>query len=424
MPYPSDPMHTILRTAATLCVALMVLCVSAQRNFGAQIPGSNSITGMTIETNFKLPKGYTLRDTVDLAKYFPPAGDQHRQYSCTGWAYGYGLMSYRRNLGDGRTYPRTGDPDPSVTYSPAYLFNLMKSFDRSACTTGVSFEQLAEVAMIAGCCTWAELPYDTAITACTTLPPKVMLEAIPHHTPAMVSLDMDKEQWKYHLSEGRPILTLIVIDSVFIDDGYATQGQQDFVWRWDPDHVNEGGHAVVCTGYVNDSIFTFINSFGQQWGNQGHFKAEWRMLANQCYGRYVMPNDTTSIWPAHPGLTSDSKDRTGNAVKDRMVPGEYQVVNGQKFKLAGIAADHQSAVVQVFDAGTDTLLQTLNMWSDQDYVFYEDSSSIHVRYADRSAIGRALRGSVPFTMSRTDAKADPAVIDRKTMLDRIHKSLH
>src|SRR5262249_13436738 len=53
---------------------------------GGAPPTMEDVIEIPSEWDFKLPKGIDLPDSVDLSPWFPPAGDQFKQASCSGWA--------------------------------------------------------------------------------------------------------------------------------------------------------------------------------------------------------------------------------------------------------------------------------------------------------------------------------------------------
>ncbi len=282
---------------------------------GALIPDTTGWPESTIEVWNGLPKGYKLPRKVDLSPWFPPAGNQGRQYACVPFALCYGVMSYRRNLWDDRTYDHTDPIDSANTFSPAFMYNLMIGKDRrrteapadSVCKNGTNIDQVLEFAMITGSCTMKDMPFDTTLISCCTRPSFANdMRAIPNHIPPATILDSyNPEQWRYHLSQGQPILTTIVADVALVQGGQAAGGHEPFTWNWSNRGRDLFGHAVVCTGYVDDSTFTFINSWGQKWGRHGYFNATLERLKWKCSSAYVLSNDSTATWERTPGTSAE-----------------------------------------------------------------------------------------------------------------------
>ena len=80
------------------------------------------------ESDFKLPPGTVLPDSADLSPWFPPAGNQGRQYACTAWAFAYGLMTFRDNFRQWCAPDKDAPVHPARAYSPAFIFNLVIPF--------------------------------------------------------------------------------------------------------------------------------------------------------------------------------------------------------------------------------------------------------------------------------------------------------
>lgn len=446
-------------TTRSLYVGVLVIgCIDApaQHNVGtgATIPLPGSAVRSTVETGFKLPEKHgELPKSVDLSPWFPPAGYQGRQPSCTAWAFSYALMSYRMNRLAGRTYKPTDRVDPAHTFSPAFWFNTYRRMFRDTvprgtprdlinmdslihCDRTIDLEKLTEFASIGGCCTLKELPYDTALESCKILIDfKTSLNALHNHTPPVIAIDKyNVEQWKYHLSLGQPILAEISVDSFFVDSGFATHGDREYVWRWQlPRKDLDGGHAMVCVGYDGDSTFTFLNSWGRNFGLHGYVKATWMNLSQKCYSAYVMSNDTTSGWPKEIGAAweelaaharkAKAAARAASDTSDAAFKkGEYTEVAGLKLKLTDIAKDKSTAVVQFFDARTDTLQQTMTVMEGQHYTFYEGDQAIEFSYHKRSGLDAFFHKNVPFSVGRHPKSQDAFLLKRDETLRRLHSS--
>lgn len=384
---------------------------------GALVPAPGSYPKLSVEARFELPSGYELPPSVDLSPYFPPAGDQGRQYACTAWALCYGLLSYRKNKQAGRTYGKTGQADTAHTFSPAFMFNLMKLDDGTSCYDGLDFEEVAAMSSVAGCCSLGQMPYDTAYDACSKAPSlQAYFKSIPNHAPEAVLLDSyNIEQWKYHLAQGQPIIALIVIDSSFVYGGYATKGEKEFTWRFRDWRNGYGGHAAVCTGYDGDSTFTFLNSFGQQWGLHGYFKATYNVLEWKCYGGYVMSNDSMVAWPPDTTDTALPTPRSGSTVKGTLSPNDPQHINEMRLKLARSMSE---AVVRFVDATTDSVINTLRVAAGQHATFYHKGKSIDFTYHAPTSTTPA--GCVPFTLTSKAARKDRFIRKRARTLRRLY----
>lgn len=403
------------------------------RTGGMLLPDTLNKPMITLEKWDGLPKGYKLPARVDLSQWFPPAGDQGGQEACVTWAMCYGLMSYRNNRWDGRTYKPRDTVDSANTFSPSYLYNTVKGFsmrlgqrDSSLCDDGTDIERMFDFCSLGGSCSLKEMPYDTAFGSCTARPRiEAIIHAIPNHTPPAIMLDatFNADQWRYHLAHGRPIVAGIVVDQVFLDSGYAAAGVRDYIWGWEPRGPDLFGHAMVCTGYEDDSTFTFLNSWGQQWGHQGYVKATLMRLTWRCYAGYVLSNDSTATWASKPGRPADGDHDTGPVVKEALDPGEYQHINDKKINLASLDTRDRHAVLQVFDAGSDSLARNITMRLGQPYVVYSGEERLELSLDRKSLAGRILGNDVRCTVITNTTKEDPLLRQRNATISRLRNAL-
>jgi hypothetical protein len=392
---------------------------------GARIDEPGSPMELTMEVDFELPKGYELKPTVDLSKWFPPAGNQHRQYSCTAWSIGYGLMSYRFNRALDRTYAPGDILDPKDAFSPAYLFNLMKQFGDQNCETGLSLQDVTRFVMYSGCSKLSEVPYDTAVTACTKpFKNRVIPSAVAKHAPPSTYLNgFDAVQWKYHLSEGRPIVVGISPTCEFMEGGYNRKETGPYIWEWNAKYTTCPGHAVVCTGYADDTTFTFRNSYGQDWGDHGDFRATYKVLEYKCTGGYVMPNDTMPVFPQFPGKPADNDHLVGATVKEKIKAGTFQMINDQRYDMVDIDPRDNRAIIHVHDLNTDTLQQSLVVHFDQPYVFYEDGQSISIVLRPRRGWRQLFSKASVLHVYVIEQEEDPHLQARDDRLKRIREGI-
>lgn len=393
-------------------------------NSGDIIPQPGSVPAFSLEAEFDLPPHYTLSDSVDLSPWFPPPGNQRRQASCTTWALCYGAMGYALNRSLGRTYTPLDTADPATTYSPAFLFNLLKQRDDEACTTNASFENVVKLAQGEGCCRWSEMPYDTAWNGCLeAVPLRAMQEAGQFHLPELIDIDpTNKLQWQYHLDQGRPIITEITIDSLFFQGGYATHGDSMLHWRYIGPVSYWGGHAVVCTGYENDSTFSFINSYGTRWGCDGYFTASWDMIFRRCYGAHVLMPDTSNT-DLLPLLPAGNRTLNGERVKKGIRPGRSVRVNHALVQLAALTPDQERAVVRVVQPSDHEVLHTLHLRPGRTMTIYGNGKRTDYMYSKPSIPGRWFKRPIRLIITTTDIASDPYLARRDTLLRRLHAGM-
>ncbi len=334
-------------------------------------------------------------------------------------------MSYWWNRADDRTYTPMDTLDLTTTYSPAFLFNLLKQRSSDPCTTDVSFVGIVRLARSEGVCTWEQMPYDTAVNACMEPVPTTALgAALQSLRPEIQDIEeTNLKQWQYHLDQGRPIVAEITIDSLFIYKGYATHGDSMLHWRYTGIVPFYGGHAVVCTGYSGDSLFTFINSFGKHWGGDGYFTATWDILNRRCYGAHVLMNDTSGALELLPPERSAKRKPSGPVVHVRLKPGQTLTTDHTMVRLASLGRSQQSAVVRSYDLGNKTLLHAFHMRPGQKYIVYGNGKRTEYAYRRASFLGRWLKRPVRLTVTTTEAGPDPYLARRDALLRKVHEGL-
>lgn len=420
---PRSPIERAFRWVCTLLLGASIGVVAAQSfNSGNLIPEPGSVPAFPVEIDFILPESYQLDSIVDNSKWFPPPGDQGQQASCNTWALCYAAMSYWWNRADGRTYSPLDTADPATTYSPAYLFNILKQRSSPICTTGTGFSSVVSLAAEKGICTWQQMPYDKAANACQDpLPASALGGAVRSFRPQVVDIGKtDFRQWQYYLNEGRPIIIEISPDSTFRDGGYATHGDSMLYWHNNGDGTLLLGHTVVCTGYTGDSLFTCINSYGTHWGGHGYFTVTWDRLVHRCTDAHVLFNDTTGARDLLPVSFPEGDTLKGGIARKRIDQGQVLRTDLSLIRLASLAPAQRNAVVEVFRPAEKTLLHALHMRPGQTYAIYGDGKRTDYTYQRASLVGRWLKRSVRLTVTTTDARSDPYLAKRDALLRKLH----
>ena len=389
------------------------------------MPEPGSVPAFPVETDFQIPPGYQAPKNVDLSKWFTPPGNQGRQASCTTWAFCYAAMGYFWNRADERTYIPRDTADPTTTYSPAFLFNLLKQRSNGSCDDAESMEEVVRLASTHGICTWEQMPYDTALASCTTeVPIAAMRTARTSLRPQLVELEKtDILQWKYHLDMGHPIIAVIVPDSVFWYRGYATNGDSMLNWRSGNNGPLGHAHAVVCTGYCGDSLFTFINSYGTQWGGHGYFTATWKMLHDRCVDAHALVNDTIALVALAPMLYEMPDSVMGSLVKERFKIGQVRVINRTAIRLERTGKGHRNVLLQLFSPADRTLQHSFEMRSGQRYSIYANGQRTTYLYSRPKLVARALHLRPQLTVITTETINDPYLQERDAQLRRLRAAM-
>jgi hypothetical protein len=349
-----------------------------QPGAGALIPGPDWLPWAPVEEGDIGP--FTAPDTVDLSPYFPPPGNQHRQYSCVAWAWAYGVQSALDNAAHGRTYARTDTADRAYTYSPAYIFNELKQLTDSpvVCTSGIDINQQMALAVSIGNCTLLEMPYDTAADGCLNTVPGPVLSSVlgrviakPIATPVMLG-KTNSRQWIAHLAAGEPLMVLFNVDRTsFIAAGFAAfREHRPFRWTGiGHDDSTMVGHAVACTGYriahtpdQPDTVFTFLNSFGTQWGDTGYFTTGTDMLDQYCMAALAFAPRSATLDATDEMDMSDNTQQAKPRNRTKLKPGNAATISGLSlhFPEQGISDSGGSLVLPAPDSSQVPLFVPLS----------------------------------------------------------------
>ncbi|MEO8590860.1 MAG: hypothetical protein ABI432_15900 [Flavobacteriales bacterium] len=426
----TDRMCSLLRiTGASILVlvATFALGQSPAHVSGLTLPKPGAYLRSGIEHDLVLPKGIKLPEHVDLSRYFPVAGDQGAQASCTAWAMGYGLMSYNRNLKEKRAPDKTLPMDPATVFSPGFLFNVVKISDQpdrspDACLSGVDFEATYTVGCEVGACTMADFGYDGSDNGCKIpIPAKAMDAAVHHRLPIPVSLfhsrdsgkagpdqiPFDPVQWKYHLWKKEPIVIGISIDCDFETDGAnAAEQGRPFIWNNTISDSCSTGHAVVCTGYTTDSTFTFFNSFGTAWADSGYFQITYPALYANCTQAYVfVPAPKDSVLIKKTNVVHRDSIAEGTTLGTCLKPRRHIAFKQMEVHEAFLSRNEKELIVHFVDAASHKVIQTLAFAPDQPISFVEAGALWTFEYRRPHWLARLFSNAVPIEIS-VDANAD------------------
>ncbi len=363
--------------AATLIVAT---CYPQDqvRPAGGAPPTLENVMEIPSEWDFKLPKGTDLPDSVDLSPWFPPAGDQFKQASCSGWALGYALSTYHWNRRLGQKADTTYLADPANVFSPSFVYNLTALRESNAdCRVGVQLSEAIELVCDTGCATWMQYPYDTATVNCLRhVPDSVLTSAFRHRMSEPLGIDnRNYEQWRYYLSQGKPVVFLASISFPFFQKGFAGGGKVTFTWD-EPvptDWNGREGHIMVCTGY-QDSTFLVLNSWGTGWGKRGYMRVPFKTMYWACSEAYVMkPGPAPPPTPVPVKEDAHVLDKHGKT-HGGLKRGEMHASDGILFWDMGPTQDRNQRMIEFLDEATRERICTLTMTKDRTRTFHHKGS--------------------------------------------------
>ena len=199
-----------------------------------------------------------LPSSVDLSGNFPKPGSQGPTLgSCVGWATAYALKSYHERIEEGWSLNRT-----NTLFSPAWIYNQINRGENK----GSRITDALQLMVDKGAATYATMPYDD--TDYTTQPSGSAITEARNFKALSYSRVTGTEQIKAELANRNPVVIGIKTFQSF----QRLSGQHAVYNNF---NGQEGaGHAVTIVGYDDDrygGAFKIINSWGQNWGDDGYF---------------------------------------------------------------------------------------------------------------------------------------------------------
>ena len=211
---------------------------------------------------------------ADLSPLFPKPGNQGKQGSCVAWATAYAARSYLQARRQGEN-PST----PEQIFSPAFIFNQVKVGN---CKDGGSIAEALSLMKTRGVASLAEFPYDEQ--NCSRLPDAAVIsDAKRFRIEDWKRVDIEQlDDMKGQIYAGNP-----VIFGMFVSDGLEKLDKHQIYDDIDAPRV--GGHAMVAVGYSEaKQAFKIVNSWGQDWADNGFGWISYRAMQKWTQNAFVM----------------------------------------------------------------------------------------------------------------------------------------
>jgi Papain family cysteine protease/Bacterial Ig domain/CARDB len=198
-----------------------------------------------------------LPSAVDLSDDYPLPGNQGQQNSCVGWSLGYAIKTYQERVEHGWSLEA-----PEHQFSASYIYNQLNN----GRDNGVIYTDGLNLIVDQGVATLARMPYDD-LDLLTQPSAAARQEAFRFRAKTWKAANGTLEV-KAALANRLPVFMVIQL----VDDIHGLRG---------PDSVYntfggafEGGHGVAAVGYDDNrygGAFKIINSWGQDFGDNGYF---------------------------------------------------------------------------------------------------------------------------------------------------------
>ncbi|MBF0204166.1 MAG: hypothetical protein HQK67_07585 [Desulfamplus sp.] len=231
----------------------------------------------------------TMPRSIDLSANFPKPGDQGNQSSCVGWAVAYALKSYQEKVEIGWALNT-----PDHLFSPAFIYNQINGgWDQ-----GSYINDALNLAINKGVSTLATMPYSDRDYR-TQPSTSAFAEASKFKVKSWRRVN-DTSQIKAALANRKPVVGGISVYQQFME---LTGTNSLYNTSYGSD---QGGHAITIVGYDDDKhggAFKVINSWSQNWGDNGFFWIPYNFAAGGILSEAYVVEDaenTTTITPQEP----------------------------------------------------------------------------------------------------------------------------
>lgn len=220
------------------------------------------------DLSFTLPLLATpLPPKVDLHALCPPIYDQGQVGSCTAnaTAAGFDFERKRQQL-------------PFMTPSRLFIYYNERVIENSVNTdSGAMLRDGMKTMSKQGVCTEAMWPYNSGKVLTKPAAP-CYTAALSHKALQYLRLNQDVISMKTCLAAGFPFVFGFTVYESFESADVANTGK---VPMPRPNEAVLGGHAVLAVGYSDASNrFLLRNSWGTQWGINGHFTMPYSYLVD------------------------------------------------------------------------------------------------------------------------------------------------
>jgi hypothetical protein len=183
----------------------------------------------------------------------PPAKNQGSQGSCGAWATVYYLHSYLKHIAEATTYSN------NTLSSPSYTFNQLK---QGNCGGGSGAIVHLAYLKNQGACSLADMPYTAP--SCSQQPNASQRASAANNK---ISQYFKINRHNENLVKTLLNLQMPIVNAIASDNALHNLPTNNV---WIPNGVSANGHMVTMCGYTTQG-YTFINSWGRNWGNEGRF---------------------------------------------------------------------------------------------------------------------------------------------------------
>lgn len=224
-------------------------------------------------------------DKIDLSDDMPPIGNQNPQNSCVAWATTYACLTYYEMGSRNKSYYSNGQINYDNILSPSYVYNQINNGQNK----GTYFEDAFRILQNEGACTYNTMPYvpnDWKSQPNQTQENEAKKYKID--TYRRLNLSDASTSIKAELINSNPVIVASIFDETYYKSGFNYTGSS-YIWG-SIGHVNNlMGHAILIVGYDDSkNAFKFMNSWGQNWGNNGYGWISYDIIGRVIREAYIL----------------------------------------------------------------------------------------------------------------------------------------
>ncbi len=249
----------------------------------------------------------------------PPAKSQGGQGSCGAWATVYYLHSYLKHQAENTNYYLpNGKDNNAVLMSPSYTFNQMKKGD---CDGGSGAIVHLSYMKNQGVCSLDDMPYTSP--SCALQPNAAQRAAAANNKIS--------QYFKINRHNENLMKTLINLEMPIVMAIKADQALHnlDASNVWIPNGISPGGHMVTMCGYSAQG-YTFINSWGKKWGNDGKF-----YIPYNEYNKFPKDGGFVAFWASNPALDNLNNNKVSEYLLNGNAQNSSTGTNGTPNNVSG-----------------------------------------------------------------------------------------
>ncbi len=222
--------------------------------------------------------------SFSIKQYAPVPGDQGSHGTCVAWSTAYAARTISYCI----THHITDqDKINSSVFSPAYLYYYIKATGDNNCALGAKIEPALKILTDTG-----DVLLTTNTPDCISAVNSTNISSAKNYTiKAYSSLTnvfgrITKNEViaiKKSITDNNPIICSLNCLSSLFNVG------KDGIWKIGTNDTTAGAHAVCIVGYDDNKFggaFEVINSWGEDWGNNGFFWLTYDQLMQ--YGSYAL----------------------------------------------------------------------------------------------------------------------------------------